>query len=295
MYAEWSPMQLTGKTLAGEPRFAPMPCKSKTCDHEPGSVGCIAEDREVIKLCNPSVGRSKAPSITWPYVEAERRKASGKGLAEYLRERLSIGDEGIDAAALTIFGPAEVWTSLGIEATPDGVGGLGVAMTADRTWVGIVGASMVEVEDPHDPEAEPTELMLVAPLMHTTDVEAALAEIKRVQDEFDCQVLYDELGPFGSLEDDEVAEADIATEPQTLREYAKASSKFYDLVAKTRNLRYLKNAELDNQVRLADWRWVNDNRIIGRRDGDEAIDTTLIEAAIFAVKAAALAGTFNIN
>jgi hypothetical protein len=295
LYSEWSPMRLSGTTLSGKPKFAPPPCRTKRCDHQPGAEGCIADDREIIKLSNPSVGRSKAPSISWNYVADERRKLQGDALPEYIRERLSIGVEASDAEAMTIFGPAEVWSSSSTDRVPDGVGGLGVAMTADRSWIGIVGASMVEMEHPNDPEAEPIERMVVAPLLHTTDVAEALAEIKRVQDIYDCAVIYDERGPFSSLEEDGIDEADIATEPATLTEYATASARFYDLVVKHRTLLHLENDELDDQVRLADWRWVSDNRIIGRRAGHESVDTTLIEAAIFAVRAAAMAGTFNIN
>jgi hypothetical protein len=294
LYAEWSPMRLDGETLDGKPKFSPRPCSTKDCDHEPGTDGCIADDREVIKLSNPSVGRKKAPSITWAFIEAERRKAQGEGLEEYFKERLSIGDEGLAATALTIFGPAERWTSLSTLQVPDGVGGLGVAMTADRSWVGIVGASMVEIEDPHDPEAEPTEQMLVAPILHTDDVDAALAKLKEIQDEHDCAVMYDELGPFSSLEED-LEDEDIATEPVSLRDYAVASSRFHDRVVKHRSLLHLANQEFDSQIAVADWRWVSDNRIIGRRDGDESVDATLVEAAIFAVRAAQMAGTFTIN
>jgi len=295
LYAEWSPMRLSGTTLTGKPKFAPPPCSTKSCDHQPGVQGCIADDREIIKLSNPSVGRSKAPAIGWDYIADERRKLQGDALSEYLKERLSIGVEASDAEAMTIFGPAEVWSRSSTDRVPDGVGGLGVAMTADRTWIGIVGASMVEMEHPSDPEAEPLDRIIVAPLLHTTDVAAALAEIKRVQDVYDCAVIYDERGPFGSLEEDGIDEADIATEPATLTEYATASARFYDLVVKHRTLLHLENEELDEQVRLADWRWVSDNRIIGRRAGHESVDTTLVEASIFAVRAAQMAGAFNIH
>lgn len=295
LYGEWSAIRVLGENRDGTPRFGPAPCQHVDCTHQPGSVGCIADDREIIKLCNPSVGRSASPSISWQYIEDERRKLQGDALGEYLKERLSIGVEVAPGDGMTIFGPLTVWEAGHVDEVADGISGLGVAMSADRAWIGVVGAALVEVEDPDDPEAEPTEQVFVAPLMHTNDVDAAIAELERVQVEHGCSVLYDEKGPFAALEDD-LIDADVAAEPVPLHEYATATSKLYDLVAKHGTLLHLKNDDLDDQVIAAEWRWVSDNRIIGRRDGDDSADTTLVEAAVFAVRAAQRDGsTFNLG
>jgi hypothetical protein len=178
----------------------------------------------------------------------------------------------------------------------DGVGAVGVAMSADRKWIGLTGASMIEAPgDEDDPEGEPLDLTLVAPILHTTDIEAATDELKRIQDEHDCIVVMDENGPAASLLED-FEDADIAVEVATLREYAKASSKFSDGVTKDPpTIVHLTNEQLDQHVAGASWKWVGDNRIISRRSGDDSIDITLLEAGILAAQQAERTGTFNIN
>lgn len=293
LYAEWSVQRKVGTALDGSPLYGPAPCKHKACTHKLGSPGCIADDREMIKLANPSAGRSMAPAISWEYLEDERR-AMQDAIEEYFRERLSSGDEGLDATASTIFGPAAVWQRGQREFVADGVGAIGVAMSADRTWIGLTGASLVEVVDDEDPEAEPVDRLLVAPILHTTDVAAAIAVLKRAQDEHDCIVTLDENGPAAALIE-QLEDEDVAVEPMSLKEYATASAKFNDRVTTNPpTMLHLVNAELDQHVAVASWRWVSDNRIIGRRGGDEAVDITLLEGAILASYQAERTGTFNV-
>lgn len=297
LYAEWSVMRRNGTTLSGKPRYSPIPCLRADCTHELGAQGCIADNREVIKLANPSAGRSAAPSITFDFIESERRTlanpdAPADALAEWLKERLSIGVEESDGTTTTIFGPAATWTAgrRALEAMPDEVGALGIAMSADRQWIGLTGSTLVDLVEDEDPEAEPVEMLIVAPILHTTDPAAAIAEAKRIQEKHDCIVALDEGGPASTLLED-LEEEDVAVETLTLKQYAKASGDFHDGVTKTpRRIVYLANAELDTQVGAAAWRWVGDHRVIGRRDGQEAVDTTLLEAAVIAADQAAAGG-----
>jgi hypothetical protein len=294
LYAEWSPIRRTGTKLDGSPKYGPPPCRHKKCDHAIDAEGCIADDREVIKIANPSVGRSFPPAISWDYIGDERRKLQGDAIEEYFKERLSVGVEDHDADGQTIFGPAHTWTDGRREFVADGVGAVGIAMSADRQWIGLTGASLIEVVEDEDPEAEPVDLILVAPILHTTDAAAAIAEAKRIQDKHDCVVVLDDGGPASTLLED-FEDEDVAVETLTLKQYAKASGDFYDGVAKSpRRIVYLANAELDTQVGVAEWKWVGDHRVIGRRDGQEAVDTTLLEAAVLAADQAALGGSFNI-
>lgn len=295
LYAEWSVQRQVGKTLDGSPIYGPAPCQHEKCTHELGSPGCIADDREMIKLANPSVGRSTAPAISWEFIEDERRTLQN-AIGEYFRERLSAGDEGLISTSMTIFGPASVWQRGEREFVADGVGAIGVAMSADRKWIGLTGASMVEVVDDEDPEAEPIDLMLVAPILHTTDITEAKAELKRLQEKHDCVIALDENGPAAGLLED-LEDDDVAVETMTLREYASASDKFFRKVTAQPEptVIHLANAELDDHVAAASWRWVSDNRIISRRDGDDSIDTTLLESAIIAVQHAEQTGTFNVG
>ena len=303
LYAEWSVMRRDGTTLAGKPRYAPIPCLRVDCTHELGAEGCIADNREVIKLANPSAGRSTAPSITFDFIAGERRslanpEAPADALTEWLKERLSIGVEDTDGATTTIFGPATTWTAgrRGLEAAPDEVGALGIAMSADREWIGLTASTLIEVAEDEDPEAEPVEVLLVAPVLHTTDRAAAIAEAKRIQDKHDCVVALDEGGPAATLLDDLEAE-DVAVETLTLKQVAKACGDFHDSVTKQapHQIVYLANTDLDTQVAAAGWRWVGDHRVIGRRDGQEAVDTTLLEAAVIAADQAADGGTTTLG
>ncbi len=297
LYAEWSVMRRDGTTLSGKPRYAPIPCLRADCTHELGSEGCIADNREVIKLANPSAGRSAAPSITFDFIAGERRslanpEAPADALAEWLKERLSIGVEDTDGTTTTIFGPATAWTDgrRGPDFMPQEVGALGIAMSADRQWIGLTGAALVELDEDDDPEAEPVELLVVAPILHSTDPAAVITEAKRIQDEHDCIVALDEGGPAATMLED-LEDEDVAVETLTLKQYAKASGDFYDGVTKPpRRIVYLTNAVLDTQVGAAGWRWVGDHRVIGRRDGQEAVDTTLLEAAVIAADQAAAGG-----
>lgn len=303
LYAEWSPMRRAGSTLAGKPRYRPIPCESPDCTHELGSVGCIGDNREVIKLCNPSAGRSHAPAIGFDFIASERRSlanpdAPPEALIEWLKERMSIGVEDVEGSSVTIFGPAEVWQAGTTTQRPPGVAVVGLAMTTDRSKIGLVGAAKIEQADPEDEEAEPVEIVTVAPILHTSDIALALKELARIQLEHDCQVVYDELGPAASLLDDDHAleklDLEIVGDPVNLRSYARGCSTFYDKVTATPpQLLHLANQALDAQVSAADWKWVSDNRVIARRDGDEAIDITLLEAAVLAAQAAEQTAAFE--
>lgn len=298
LYAEWSVQQQVGVYPDGTPKFGPPPCMREDCTHALGSVGCIADNRQLIKLANPSVGRSAAPAISWDYIADERRKLQGDALPEYFRERLSSGDEGAAANAVTVFGKFEVWSAGTTDRVADGVGGVGIAMSADRQWFGICGSSIVEWVDPTDPEAEPIDLVLTAPLLHTSDLDVAIKFLQELQEEHDCAIGLDEAGPAGELLED-FEDADLAIEPFDLRRYAKACGKYSDKVTRRRpglgpELLHLVNDELDAAVVAAEWKWVRDSRVIARREGSEVLDTTLLEGSIIATALAENAGTFGI-
>lgn len=298
LYAEWSVMRRSGTRLDGRPRYAPIPCQTSGCTHEVGSVGCIGDDREVIKLANPSVGRTKAPAITWDFIAAERRRlanpdAPADALAEWLKERLSIGVEDSDVSAVTIFGPPAVWQAARSTVVADGVGAIGIAQSADREWISLVGASLIEVVDDEDSEAEPTDLVVVAPILRTQDLGVAIETLRSIQAEHECFAVLDENGPGAAdlveaLEDD-----DVAIDPMSLGKVAAACTKFHRrLKASPPTVRVLPNHELDAALQAAIWKWVGDNQIIARRDGNEALDTDMLEAAVLAAKAAENGPTF---
>ncbi len=299
LYAEWSPMRRAGTTLSGKPRYAPTPCLRTGCTHELGSEGCIADNREVIKLTNPSVGRSAVPSITWDYVESERRTlaspdAPPDALAEWLKERLSIGVEASEINSMTIFGPPTVWQAARALFVADGIGAIGLAQSADRQWISLVGASQVELEDDTDPEAEPIDVVIVAPILRTNDLATAIAELQQIQDEHDSVVVMDENGPGAADLLEELEDNDVAVETYTLAKYASACAKFdRRLKASPPTVRHLPNAALDEALEAASWKWSGDQQIIARRSGNEALDTDTLEAAVLAAKAAENSATYE--
>lgn len=297
LYAEWSVQRLVGKTLDGRPKYGPPPCQHSGCTHEMGSEGCIADDRELIKLANPSAGRSSAPAISWDYLADERRTLSSDAdaIAEYFKERLGAGDEGDEATAMTIFGPASVWQQGSADqvekpATPAAIG---VAVAVDRAWSSIAAGALVEVlEDPEDEESEPLERSYVAPVDRREGVGWLVAEVKRIQDETDCMVVIDGNGPAKDLVED-LENADVALELIDLDDIVKATARFFDKV-KAGKLLHPVSVELDTAVGVAEWRYVGDGaRAVGRRQSTD--DVSMLEAAICADHGASLSSAVTVG
>ena len=250
-------------------------------------VGCVMDDPQAWAQANPSLGytitvRAIRSALTTDPEEVFRPEV----LCQWT-SMPSLGSTG------TIFGPFKVWQAGETEHVPEGVAAVGIALSADREWVGLTGASLVEILM-DDPEAEPVDKILVAPILHTQSIAIAIAEAKRIQAKHDCVVLYDENGPASSLID-AFDDADLAAEAVPLGKYAVACGLFKDRV--TLNppmLLHLANDDLDEQVKAADWRWVSDNRVIGRRAGSESVDVTLLEAGVLAAQAAENTSAFNV-
>lgn len=194
----------------------------------------------------------------------------------------------------TIFGSPEVWSSARTTQVPDGVAALGLAMTADRSTLALVGASLVEFVPENDPEAEPIDLVLVAPITQSSDFDTVVAEAARIQREHDCSLLLDARGPASTLRD-ALEAADISVDPAELSSIAAGCASFVDrLTVSPPTLRHLANAELDQAVNAAVWRWVGDLRVIGRRTRKGVVDVAMLEAAVLAVMGAESGSTFNI-
>jgi len=290
LYAEWSPVVQVGSRPDGSPRFGPPPCAAKACTHAVGVTGCIADDREVIKMANPSVGRSAAPAISWDYIGDERRKLdSPDALVEYWRERLSLGDEGDVGLGVTVFGAGR-WEACSADAgvRPAVPIALGVAVSADRDWASIAAAALVELdEDDETDTEEPTGPVYVTAVDRREGVDWLAEELKRIQDETDCVIVIDEKGPTKDLLVD-LEDADVAVETLTLDQYAEACSRFYDKVRggvkllhpSAEDLADDEVDELGEAVEGAEWRQVGDRRVWGRRQS--VTDVSMLEAATLA-------------
>lgn len=288
LYAEWSVQRFLGKNLDGTPRYGPPPCQDKDCEHKVGAEGCIADDRELIKLANPSAGRSAAPSISWEYLADERRTLSADkdGLVEYFRERLGAGDEGNAADALTIFGPAAVWLAgTKVEVPrPEVPAAIGIGVSHDRSWASIAAASPVNVEEvPGDEDSPVVAYTHVAPADRREGTAWLVDEVKRIQDEHDCLVVMDEKSPGRNLIR-RLQDAGVRLTTLTFDEYVQATSDFDDHVSGQVLLHPAEAPELDDAVAGAAWRYVGEQRVVGHRQSTE--DISMLEAAICAAHGA---------
>lgn len=212
----------------------------------------------------------------------------------FRREFLGIWDDDLSGEEETIFGSPAVWSAARTTQVPDGVAALGLAMTADRTTLALVGAALVEFVPDNDPEAEPIDLVLVAPITQSADFDAVIAEAARIQRENDCSLHLDGRGPASTLLE-ALEAADISIDAADLPTIAAGCASFVDrLAASPPTLRHLANAELDKAVQAAVWRWVGDLRVIGRRTRKGVVDVAMLEAAVLAAVGAESGSTFNI-
>lgn len=265
LYAEWSPMLRAGTRPDGTSRYAPRPCESPKCTHRLGAKGCIADDREVIKMTNPSAGRSVAPAISWEFIEDERRKACSPeapqdAVAEYLKERLSIG---VEAGGLedSIF-PAWPGLRRPVPAAPV-VLALGIACDNDQTILTL--GSVIQGEHRH---------LAVSDRRPATDRKGFAANVARVQKERRCPVLI--RGKNFLIDDLVAAGVDLRLVDGDERAQAHA-----DLATsiETAELEHGGYEELDTAVETAEWQVFDNRRVLDSRKGE----ISALEAAALAL------------
>lgn len=167
---------------------------------------------------------------------------------------------------------------------------IGVAVSVDREWASIAAASLVDVTDPDDPDAEPIEKVFVTAVDRRPGVDWLPAELHRIQDKHDCLVVIDEKGPTKDVIP-EIEDADVAIETRSLDEYAEACSRFFDKV-RVRAVVHPNSTELDDAVSGAVWRTVGDRQVWGRRKSES--DVSMLEAATLAAHAAELSSAFTV-
>lgn len=166
---------------------------------------------------------------------------------------------------------------------------IGVAVSVDRLWASISAAALIEPPEPEDDDEdvdlEPS--VFVAASDRRAETDWLVAEVKRIQDKFDCAVVIDEKGPASDLLED-FDKADVAVETVNINEYADACSKFFDKVRAGRIL-HPSSPELNAAVAGSEWRYVNDRRVWGRRAS--VSDVSMLEAATLAAYGAEEFGT----
>lgn len=283
-------------------------CSEPGCTHPKDApargIDCALDREHLWRAANPTIttGRINLQTI------ADLRQELPP--EEFARESLGWWDEPGTGAGDT-FGPGRWEACAGEpEQRPEAVAALGVAVSLDQRWVSIAAASLVEVlEDPNDPESEPTDRLFVAAVDRRPIDEPAvtetgevltdddgnvvpwfIAEAKRIQDATDCVVVMDEKGPTKDLIKD-FEDADVALEKLTLDEYAEACSRFFRKVL-AGLLMHPSSAELDDAVEGSCWRTVGDRRVWDRKNS--TTDVSMLEAATVAAHAAERFGAFNI-
>lgn len=255
LYAEWSPIRVIGKKPDGSPRFGPPPCAQPKCTHRLGVDGCIADDREVIKMGNPSAGRSAKPAISWEFIADERRKlcspeAPDDSLDEYFKERLSIGVEEVGLEE-SIF---PTWPGLAKPVpSPLLVLALGVACDNDQTVLSL-GAACEGALHPH---------LAIVDRRPATDRKDFAANVARIQRERSCPVLI--RGKNFMIDD--LTEAGVILRLVDADERAQGHA---DLATgiETSVLEHGDYPELNSAVEAAQWQVFDNRRNLDSRKGE---------------------------
>jgi hypothetical protein len=261
-------------------------CRDPHCTHPkdagPRGLDCALDREHLMRKANPTISTGRMSLQT---IKDLRQELPPE---EFMRECLGWWEDAT-AGAATTFGPGR-WAACKVDlnAIPTPPAAIGVAVSVDRLWASIASASVVEPVDADDEDAP--ERVAVAAVDRREDLTWLIAEVKRIQDQYDCLVVVDEKGPTGDLIED-MEDADIGVERVDLGDYAKACSTLFDRV-RAGTLMHPGSDELDAAVNAADWRFVSDRRVWGRRAS--AGDISMLEAATLAAYGAEELGAFTI-
>lgn len=260
VYAEWTTERVVAKGPGGKPVFGPPSCKQPDCDHALGRPGCICDDPALVKLANPSLERSAPPSISWEYVCSERR-AMAEIIEMYFRERMGVGEQ--PASVGGAIAPV-LWESRRSTRKPPKPKALGVAIDLDRTW-GSLGAF-------GDNYLGAVRRDRLGPWL--------LEETERVAKKHRIPVGIDEKGPAASLIEP-LRGAGVSVHAFGTEDVVLACTEVYDGLVEGR-YEHGDHDDLNDAVKVAGWRFINDRRVWARRGGD----ISMLEADTLAVWAA---------
>ncbi|MDQ6524316.1 hypothetical protein RB608_11925 [Nocardioides sp. LHD-245] len=270
LYAEWSPIRPAGQNPDGTHRYAPTACQSPKCTHRVDVKGCIASSREVIKLANPSAGRSTAPAIAWTFLEDEYRKACSPeatqdSIEEYFKERLSIG---VEASGLeeSIF-PGWPGLKKPVPRTPV-VLALGIACDNDQTVLTL--GSVVEGTEPPAGSGHPH--LAISDRRPATDRQGFAANVARIQKERRCPVL---IRGKNFLIDD-LIKAGVELRLVDADERAQAHADLANAI-ETAAVEHGGYEELDTAIAGAQWQVLDNRRVLDSRKGEiSALETAAL-------------------
>ena len=259
VYAEWSVLRMLGREADGTPIFGPPECQTPDCDHGLDRPGCICDDPELVKLANPSMERSAPPSISWEYIQSERR-AMAEIIAMFLRERMGIGEQPASIGGAI---PPLLWTARkSVLAEPEPVA-LGIAIDLERVWgsIGAVGANYLGA----------VRRDRLGPWL--------VEETTRIALERSLPVGIDGKGPAASLIEP-LRKAGVTVHEFSTEEYILACSDVYDGLVEGR-IEHGDHDDLNAAVAVAGWRKIGDRKVWARAGGD----ITMLEADTLALRA----------
>jgi len=259
VYAEWSVIRVIGEE-DGKPVFGQPSCQDPDCTHALGLPGCICDDPELVKLANPSMERSSPPSISWEYVQSERR-AMAEIVEMYLRERMGVGEQ---PATLGGAIAADMWKARVSMIRPPVPEAIGVAIDPDRLW-----ASIGAVAGTH-----------LAAVRRDRLGPWIFDDVKRIALEHDIPVGIDTKGPAASLIEPLKA-AGVRVIEGTTEDYILICSDVYDGL-RDGNYQHGDYDELNDAVASAGWRYIGKRRVWAPNGGD----ITMLEATSWAARAA---------
>ena len=259
LYAEWTVLRMIGTNEHGAPIFGPPSCGEPDCDHMLGRPDCICDDPTLVKMANPSMERSAPPSISWEYIQSERR-AMAEIIEMFLRERLGIGETPAGAGRAI---PPDLWEARKSQSEEPEPTALGVAINLDRTWasIGAVGGTYLGAVRRDRP----------GPWL--------LEETKRIALERGLPVGIDSKGPAASLIDP-LRNAGVLVVDASTEDYILACADLYDGLLEGR-YEHGDHDELNAAVAVAGWRKVGDRLVWARSSGD----ITMLEADTLALRA----------
>lgn len=265
VYAEWTVLRQVGEDDEGQPIFAPPECGTADCDHALGRPQCICDDPALVKLANPSLERSTAPSISWEYVQSERR-AMAEIITMFLRERMGIGET--PAGAGRAISP-NLWEARAAATpAPDPVA-LGIAVDLDRTWasLGAVGRTYLGA----------VRRDRLGPWL--------IEDTIRIARERNIPVALDGKGPAAGFIDT-LKKAGVTVWVGDTEDFILGCADLYDGLVEGR-YQHGDHDDLNGAVAVAGWRRIGDRRVWARAGGD----ITMLEADTFALRAANVLGS----
>lgn len=248
VYAEWSTERLLRKDQDGNPVYGPPACREQDCDHALGRQGCICDDPELVKQANPSMERSEAPSISWEYIQSERR-AMVDIVEQFMRERMGVGET--PASGVVAISP-DLWAQRGYLGERPKPEALGVAVSLSREW-GSIGACGLGGR-------------YIGAVKRNRYGSWLLEETKRIALQQRIPVGIDERGPAASLikplEDAGVRVFCLGTE-----DYILGCTDTYDALIEER-LQHGDDDDLNQAVAVAGWRQIGERRVWARMSGE---------------------------